>query len=164
MKTPQKTAKAKFPAEVVEIFSQLKSDEVKLSMLKEATMIKKLASKFHIKPTVIQKQTKLSLPHVYNLINLASISPKMKSYIVSGKIKGTDALKLIRETNGEAEFLQKAEEIAKSKIDRRKKENKLEAKNPEERKLKIKNLVINFLGKSPKLKQADELIEALTQI
>ena len=123
-RTRAKSEKPKFSAEVAEIFSQLKNDGLKLSMLKEAALIKKLSAKHKIKPAVIQKQTRMSLPHVYNLINLASMSPRMKAYVLSGKIKGTDALALLRKAKDEKEFVKLADEIVNNKIDRRLKENR----------------------------------------
>lgn len=123
-RTKAKSEKPKFSAEVAEIFSQLKDDGLKLSMLKEAALIKKLSAKHKIKPAIIQKQTRMSLPHVYNLINLASMSPKMKAYVMAGKIKGTDALSILRKAKDENEFVKMAEEIVNNKVDRRFKENK----------------------------------------
>lgn len=159
---------AKFPQEVLEIFDQLKSSDIKLSMLKEATLINKLTSKHNIKPTVIQKQIKMSLPHIYNLKNLAALSPKMRAYVRSGKIKGTDALSILRQTNSETEFLKMAEELAISKIDHRKKENRALPREEDQiqRQEKIKELVYKFINlKSPeKSKKANELVEALTEL
>jgi len=125
-RTKAKSVKPKFSADVAEIFSQLKkkNDGVKLSMLKEATLVKQLSSKHNIKPTIIQKETKLSMPHVYNLINLASMTPRMKSYVKAGKIRGTDALNILRKAKDEKEFVKMAEQLINSKIDRRLKENK----------------------------------------
>jgi hypothetical protein len=123
-RTKAKSVKPKFSAEVAEIFSQLKSNDVKLSMLKEATLVKKLSSKHNIKPVVIQKQTKMSLPHVYNLVRLASMSPRMRAYVMSGKIGGTEALNILRKAKDEKDFIRLADEIAGSKIDRRLKENR----------------------------------------
>lgn len=123
-RTKAKSEKPKFSTEVAEIFSQLKNEGLKLSMLKEAALIKKLSSKHKIKPAVIQKQTRMSLPHVYNLINLASMSPKMKAYVMAGKLKGTDALSILRKAKDEKEFVKLADEIVNNKIDRRLKENK----------------------------------------
>lgn len=123
-RTKAKSEKPKFSADVAEIFSQLKNDGLKLSMLKEAALIKKLSAKHKIKPAVIQKQTRMSLPHVYNLLNLASMSPRMKAYVMSGKIKGTDALSLLRKAKDEKEFVKMADEIVTNKVDRRRKENK----------------------------------------
>ncbi len=158
--------KEKFPAEVVEIFSTLKNDGIKLSMLKEATLVKKLTNQYNLKPTVIKKQTKKSLPHVYNLIKLGEMTPKMKAFILSGKIKGTDALKILGKTSNEAEFIKEAQTEAITKIDKRRKENKTRvAEKPKvenENKEKIKELIINFLGKSnPKVKSVDTLVNAI---
>lgn len=123
-RTKAKSLKPKFSAEVAEIFSQLKSNDVKLSMLKEATLVKRLSSKHNIKPVVIQKQTKMSLPHVYNLVRLASMSPRMRAYVMSGKIGGTEALNILRKAKDEKDFIRLADEIATSKIDRRLKEHR----------------------------------------
>ena len=168
MNSKRSSKLAKFPTEVLEIFSQLKSSDIKLSMLKEATLISKLTSKHSIKPTVIQKEIKMSLPHIYNLMNLASLSPKMRAYVQSGRIKGTDALSILRKTNNEAEFIKEAEELAKSKIDHRKKENRSIPKEQDqtEKKEKIKELVYNFVNlKSPeKSKKTNDLVKALTEI
>ena len=132
-RTKAKSEKPKFSAEVAEIFSQLKkNDGVKLSMLKEATLVKKLSSKHKIKPVMIQKQTKLSLPHVYNLLNLASMTPRMKAYVTAGKLKGTDALTILRKAKDEKEFIKMADEIINSKVDRRLKENR--SNTPEKKK------------------------------
>ena len=159
---------AKFPEEVLEIFDQLKSSDIKLSMIKEATLINKLTAKHHIKPTVIQKQIKMSLPHIYNLKHLAALSPKMKAYVISGKIKGTDALSILRQTNNESEFLKMAEELTTSKIDHRKKENRTlpTIEDQTQKKERIKKLVYGFVNlKSPeKSKKANELVEALVDI
>lgn len=159
---------AKFPAEVLEIFDQLKSKDIKLSMLKEAALVNKLTSKHSIKPTVIEKQIKMSLPHIYNLINLASISPKMKAFVKSGKIKGTDALTLLRQSKNESEFIKLAEELAASKVDHRKKENRSLPKERvnEDKNKKIKELVYNFVNlKAPeKSKKTNELVQALAEI
>jgi len=184
-RTKAKSVKPKFSADVAEIFSQLKkkNDGVKLSMLKEATLVKQLSSKHNIKPTIIQKETKLSMPHVYNLINLASMTPRMKSYVKAGKLRGTDALNILRKAKDEKEFVKMAEQLITSKIDRRLKENKettapskkkdavvtepkrgrgrprkekvdttpvvINNTQPENnaRKEKIKELIVNFLGK-----------------
>ena len=124
-RTKAKSVKPKFSAEVAEIFSQLKkNDGVKLSMLKEATLIKQLSTKHKLKPAIIQKETKLSMPHVYNLINLASMTPRMKAYVKAGKLRGTDALNILRKAKDEKEFVKMAEQLLNSKIDRRLKENK----------------------------------------
>lgn len=123
-RTKAKSVKMKFSEEVKEIFSQLKNDGVKMSMLKEATLVHKLTEKHNIKPTVIEKEAKLSLPHVYNLIRLASVPTSLKSYIRSGKLKGTDVLNIIRKGKSEKDFVKMAEKIASSKIDRRLKENR----------------------------------------
>jgi hypothetical protein len=211
-RTKAKSVKPKFSAEVAEIFSQLKNDGVKLSMLQEAALVKKLSTKHSIKPAVIQKQMKMSLPHVYNLINLASMSPRMKAYVMSGKLKGTDALSLMRKAKDEKEFVKLAEELVSNKVDRRLKSNRDTTKdtkkevatgetkrgrgrpkkeqtpvvvstekrkpgrpkkdegsvvttdNVSARKEKIKNLILNFLGKKVskvKNKSLNELVETL---
>lgn len=185
-KTKAKSVKSKYPTEVAEIFSQLKkNDGVKLSMLQEAALVKKLAAQHKIKPATIQKEIKISVPHVYNLINLASMSPRMKAYIKSGKLAGTDALNILRKSKDEKEFIKMADKLISSKVDRRFKENKenvAPAKKKDEspaqpkrgrgrpkkekveaevqvkvstktqpdvsaRKEKIKELIMNFLGK-----------------
>lgn len=133
-RTKAKSVNPKFSAEVAEIFSQLKNDGLKLSMLKEAALIKKLSSKHKIKPVVIQKQTRMSLPHVYNLLNLASMSPKMKAYVMSGKLKGTDAISILRKAKDEKEFVKLAEEVVNNKVDRRLKENKINTPSSENKK------------------------------
>jgi hypothetical protein len=136
-RTKAKSVKPKFSAEVAEIFSQLKkNDGVKLSMLKEATLIKQLSTKHKLKPAVIQKETKLSMPHVYNLINLASMSPRMKAYVKAGKLRGTDALSILRKAKDEKEFIKMADQLLNSKIDRRLKENK-ETSTPAKRKEEV---------------------------
>jgi hypothetical protein len=136
-RTKAKSVKPKFSAEVVEIFSQLKkNDGVKLSMLKEATLIKQLSTKHKLKPAIIQKETKLSMPHVYNLINLASMSPRMKAYVKAGKLRGTDALNILRKAKDEKEFVKMAEQLLNSKIDRRLKENK-ETSTPAKKKEEV---------------------------
>ena len=201
-RTRAKSEKPKFSAEVAGIFSQLKNDGLKLSMLKEAALIKKLSAKHKIKPAIIQKQTKMSLPHVYNLINLASMSPRMKAYVMAGKIRGTDALAILRKAKDEKEFVKMADEVVNNKIDRRLKENKFptitvnkkkEAEpvneptrgrgrpkktenkpvseivdkvfidNVSARKEKIKNLVMNFLGKKKLNKVMDKSLNQLVE-
>jgi hypothetical protein len=170
--------KPKFSEEVKEIFSQLKNDGVKLSMLKEATLIHKLTEKHNIKPTVIEKEAKMSLPHVYNLIRLAAIPSSLKAYVRSGKLKGTDVLNIIRKGKSEKDFIKMADKIASSKVDRRLKENREPSTAPANknevstnepkrgrgrprkettsvvvtdnvsgRKEKIKELILNYLGK-----------------
>lgn len=197
-KAKVKSAKPKFSEEVKVIFSQLKkNDGVKMSMLKEATLIHKLAEKHNIKPTVIEKEAKLSLPHVYNLIRLASIPTSLKSYIRSGQLKGTDILNIIRKGRSEKDFINMAEKIISSKVDRRLKENREPNPAPEKttkepsiaepkrgrgrprkekvnnvvvidnvsgRKEKIKNLILNYLGKKITKTQnnsLDSLVENL---
>ncbi len=136
-RTKAKSVKPKFSAEVAEIFSQLKkNDGVKLSMLKEATLIKQLSTKHKLKPAIIQKETKLSMPHVYNLINLASMTPRMKAYVKAGKLRGTDALSILRKAKDEKEFIKMADQLLNSKIDRRLKENK-ETSTPAKRKEEV---------------------------
>jgi len=178
-RTKAKSLKPKLSEEVKEIFSQLKNDGVKLSMLKEATLIHKLTEKHNIKPTVIEKEAKMSLPHVYNLIRLAAIPSSLKAYVRSGKLKGTDVLNIIRKGKSEKDFIKMADKIASSKVDRRLKENRENNTAPEKktqeqptnepkrgrgrprkettsvvvtdnvsgRKEKIKELILNYLGK-----------------
>jgi len=192
-RTKAKSVKSKFSEEVKEIFSQLKNDGIKMSMLKEATLVHKLTEKHNIKPTVIEKEAKLSLPHVYNLIRLASVPTSLKSYIRSGKLKGTDVLNIIRKAKSEKDFVKMAEKIASSKIDRRLKENREPSTAPANknevstnepkrgrgrprkenivltdnvsgRKEKIKNLILNYLGKKITKTQnnsLDSLVESL---
>jgi hypothetical protein len=192
-RTKAKSVKPKFSEEVKEIFSQLKNDGIKMSMLKEATLVHKLTEKHNIKPTVIEKEAKLSLPHVYNLIRLASVPTSLKSYIKSGKLKGTDVLNIIRKAKSEKDFVKMAEKIALSKIDRRLKENRepstasskkneISTNEPKRgrgrprkenvvltdnvsgRKEKIKNLILNYLGKKITKTQnnsLDSLVESL---
>jgi len=192
-RTKAKSVKSKFSEEVKEIFSQLKNDGIKMSMLKEATLVHKLNEKHNIKPTVIEKEAKLSLPHVYNLIRLASVPTSLKSYIKSGKLKGTDVLNIIRKAKSEKDFVKMAEKIASSKIDRRLKENREPSTAPANknevstnepkrgrgrprkenivltdnvsgRKEKIKNLILNYLGKKITKTQnnsLDSLVESL---
>lgn len=192
-RTKAKSVKLKFSEEVKEIFSQLKNDGIKMSMLKEATLVHKLTEKHNIKPTVIEKEAKLSLPHVYNLIRLASVPTSLKSYIRSGKLKGTDVLNIIRKAKSEKDFVKMAEKIASSKIDRRLKENRepstasskkneISTNEPKRgrgrprkenvvltdnvsgRKEKIKNLILNYLGKKITKTQnnsLDSLVESL---
>jgi hypothetical protein len=175
-RTKAKSVKPKFSEEVKEIFSQLKNDGIKMSMLKEATLVHKLTEKHNIKPTIIEKEAKLSLPHVYNLIRLASVPTSLKSYIKSGKLKGTDVLNIIRKAKSEKDFVKMADKIVASKIDRRLKENRepstapanknevstnepkrgrgrprkeniISTDNISGRKEKIKDLILNYLGK-----------------
>jgi hypothetical protein len=192
-RTKAKSVKPKFSEEVKEIFSQLKNDGIKMSMLKEATLVHKLTEKHNIKPTIIEKEAKLSLPHVYNLIRLASVPTSLKSYIKSGKLKGTDVLNIIRKAKSEKDFVKMAEKIALSKIDRRLKENREPSTAPANknevstnepkrgrgrprkenvvltdnvsgRKEKIKNLILNYLGKKITKTQnnsLDSLVESL---
>jgi hypothetical protein len=196
-RTKAKSVKPKFSEEVKEIFSQLKNDGVKLSMLKEATLIHKLTEKHNIKPTVIEKEAKMSLPHVYNLIRLAAIPSSLKAYVRSGKLKGTDVLNIIRKGKSEKDFIKMADKIASSKVDRRLKENRENNTAPEKktqeqltnepkrgrgrprkekatsvvvtdnvsgRKEKIKELILNYLGKKITKTQnnsLDLLVESL---
>lgn len=183
-RTKAKSVKPKYSAEVAEIFSQLKkNDGVKLSMLQEASLVKQLASKHNIKPAVIQKEAKISVPQIYNLMHLASMSPRMKAYVKSGKICGTDALNIFRKAKDEKDFVKLADKLISTKVDRRLKENKdvtAPAKKKDEspaqpkrgrgrprkekvesvvkvsnknqpdnsaRKEKIRDLIMNFLGK-----------------
>lgn len=114
-RTNAKSAKPKFSATVLEIFSKLKDRSVKLPMLQQAVLLDKLANEHRIKINVIQKKVNRSLPYVYSLLNLASMTPKMKMYITSGKIKGTDALELIRKSKDEKEFIKLAEKLIQQK-------------------------------------------------
>lgn len=183
-KPKAKSVKSKYSTEVAEIFSQLKkNDGVKLSMLQEAALVKKLASQHNLKPVEIQKGAKISVPQIYNLMNIASMSPKMKAYVKSGKLCGTDALNIFRKAKDEKEFVKIADKLISTKVDRRFKNNKDVApkkseettsqpkkgrgrprkekveinvkplsastsqKDDNSRKEKIKNLILNFLGK-----------------
>jgi len=112
-------SKSKMSTEILEIFSKLKDKNVKLSMLKESELVDKLISNFHIKPVVIEKKAKMSLPHIYHMKTLAAMTPKMKALIVSGKIKGTDALSILSKTKDEKKFIEIANKVAEKKVDHR---------------------------------------------
>lgn len=161
------------------IIATLKDKNIKLSMIEYSSLVNKLHSQHRMKPTVIEKKTGFSLPHIYNLISLGAMSDRMKAMIYSGKIKGTDALKLLRKSRNEAEFIKHAKELSKSKVDNRKREtrtltvvpnakrDKSAAVQPKatQRRTKVKKLIVEILG-NPKLSKSrsntiDSLVEQL---
>lgn len=148
-----------------EIVSTLKDKNIRLTMLKEASLIQTLVKKFNMKPSLIQKKTNLSPSHIYNLMHLASMTPRMKKLVQSGVIKGTDALALLRKSSGEEEFIKNAEKLAKAKIDMRRKEFKQKATelNPEDKKKKIKEIILSVLGEEKLSKNKSNTINSLIE-
>lgn len=114
-KTKAKSGQEKFSAKVLEIFSKLKNKSVKLPMLEQAILVNKLSKEHKLPVDTIYKKSKKSFPYVYNLLNLAQMSPKMKNYVMSGKIKGSDAIKLLRVSKEEKEFIKNAEALIAEK-------------------------------------------------
>jgi len=137
-------AKPKSDGKVEEILATLKDKNIRLSMLECSEMVHKLVSTYRLKPTFIEKKTNFSLPHIYNLICLGSMTPKMKEMVISGKIKGTDALKILRRAKDEKEFIFYANELSGNKINLRKKEEP--QPDSSERKEKLKVLLNEFIG------------------
>lgn len=154
--------------EANEILSTLKNKNIKLPMLKEATLIYKLMNRHNMKPSLIEKKTSRSSSHIYNLINLASMTPKMKALVKAGTIKGTDALSIMRKTNNEEEFIRLAEELSKNKKDMRRKEFKVEGKveqemGSSEKKERIKKLIMGILGEKKMSKTQNNTINSLVE-
>lgn len=153
VKTATKT-KAKFGPQVQSILGTLNDKNIKLSMIEYSNLVHILVAKHRIKPTVIEKMTDFSLPHIYNMISLGEMTPKMKSMVESGRIKGTDALKILRKAKDEKEFLYYAYELADTKTDQRKREPKVETKtvrqkamsNITNKKEKVKQLLMEIIG------------------
>lgn len=166
VKTATKT-KVKFPAQVQQIIERINDKNIRLSMMEYSNMVHVLVSKHRIKPTVLEKVTDFSLPHIYNMICLGSMTPKMKSMVVSGKIKGTDALMILRKAKDEKEFLLYAYELADTKIDLRK--GKEETKPVRQRtvtrlvdkKEKVKKLLMEIIGKDNLTASKTNTIESL---
>lgn len=165
MKTKSKSSNSPVNEGANEILSTLKDKNIRLTMMKEASLIHTLTKKHNMKPSLIQKKTNLSYSHIYNLLNLASMTPKMKALVKSGQIKGTDALAILRSSSSEEEFIKNAEKLAKSKIDMRRKEFKKKALqvNPEDRKKKIKELIMNVLGDAKLSKSKTNTIDSLVE-
>jgi hypothetical protein len=147
-------SKNKLSPEVRQIIQTLNDKNIRLSMIEYSNLVHRLISKYRIKPTVLEKLTDFSLPHIYNLHVLGAMTPKMKSMVSSGKIKGTDALKILRKAKNENEFLEYAYQLADTKIDLRKKELKEEPKaarakaqpKKTDRKEKVKQLLMEIMG------------------
>ncbi len=163
MKTKSSNSSVKSGAN--EIVSTLKDKNIRLTMMKEASLIHALVKKHNMKPSIIQKKTSLSPSHIYNLMHLASMTPKMKKMVQSGLIKGTDALALLRKSSGEEEFIKNAEKLAKSKIDMRKKEfkKKIVETDPESKKKRIKELILGVLGETKLSKSKNNTIDSLVE-
>lgn len=152
--------KSKSEQKVEQILEVLRNKNIKLSMLEYSELVTKLVRTHRVKPTFIEENTELSLPHIYNLISLGGMTPMMKDLITSGKIKATDALKILRRAKTEAEFIMYAHELSSSKVDHRKRADygkpnpakgasKPKPKpNPmKARKEKVKKLIVEILGK-----------------
>jgi hypothetical protein len=140
--------KSKTDQKVEQILATLKDKNIKLSMLEYSDLVNTLVSTYRIKPTVLEKKTNFSLPHIYNLICLGAMSPKMKALIVSGKIKGTDALKILRKAKNESEFIMYAHELSETKVDNRKRDEVQiqQDRSAPSRKDKVKQLILEILG------------------
>lgn len=161
--------KSKLGPEVEEIIRVLNDKNIRLSMIEYSNLVHKLFSKHRIKPSVLEKMTEFSLPHIYNLICLGGMTPKMKQMVVKGKIKGTDALKLLRKSKNEEEFLAFAYQLAESKTDSRKKEFKEETKTTKakaepkrnSRNEKVKQLILEIIGGQKVSKNKHHTISSL---
>lgn len=161
--------KDKFNPQVQSIFKTLNDKNIKLSMIEYSNLIHTLVDRHRIKPSVIEKNSDFSLPHIYNMISLGGMTPKMKSMIKSGKIKGTDALKILRKSKDEKDFLYYAYELCDSKVDQRKKEAKPESKQAKtaggtgnsKRKDKIKQLLLEIVGGDRATKAKTHTINSL---
>lgn len=161
------TAKPKSKSEmkVEQILATLKDKNIKLSMLEYSDLVNTLVSTYRMKPTVLEKKTNFSLPHIYNLICLGSMTPKMKSMILSGKIKGTDALKILRKAKNESEFIMYAHELSENKVDHRKRDEAVQetpqAKPATDKKEKVKQLILEILGGGKATKNKTNTINSL---
>lgn len=163
--------KGKLSPEVKQIIQTLNDKNIRLSMIEYSNLVHKLITKFRIKPTVLEKMTDFSLPHIYNLHCLGGMTPKMKSMISSGKIKGTDALKILRKSKSEKEFLTNAYQLADAKIDLRKKEGKDEPKQEKSKaqpksinkKEKVKQLLMEIIGSGKISKTKHHTIDSLVE-
>lgn len=161
--------KDKFNPQVQNIFKTLNDKNIKLSMIEYSNLIHTLVEKHRIKPTVIEKNSDFSLPHIYNMISLGGMTPKMKSMVQSGRIKGTDALKILRKSKDEKDFLYYAYELSDSKTDQRKREVKPEAKTTKQapspnnsgKKDKIKQLLMEIIGGDKATKAKTHTINSL---
>lgn len=163
------TAKSKYPANtnivhVERILERINDKNTKLTMLEYSEMVYTLVNVYRLKPTWLEKNTEFSLPHIYNLIQLAGMTPKMKSMILSGKIKATDALKILRKAKNENDFIVYATQISKNKVDHRKRENTDEPVfNFADKKLMVKKMVLEILGKDKVKKAKPSTINSLVK-
>lgn len=149
--------KTKSELKIEQILAAINNENIRLSMLEYADMVNTLVKTYRIKPTYIESNSDLSLPHIYNLIALGEMTPRMKSMIVSGKIKATDALKILRRAKNEGEFIMYAHELSEKKVDHRKRDEREKVAEPEAqpkakkkpaqgKKEKVKKLIMEILG------------------
>ena len=156
--------KSKSEQKVEQILATITDKNIKLSMLEYSDLVNTLVKTYRLKPTVIEKKTDFSLPHIYNLICLGSMTPRMKAMIVSGKIKATDALKILRRAKNESEFIMYAHEISESKVDLRKRDEVRDAVKTAiapSKKEKVKQLIIEILGSEKATKNRTNTINSL---
>ena len=141
--------KSKSEQKVEQILATITDDTIKLSMLEYSDLVYTLVKTYRMKPTVIEKKTEFSLPHIYNLICLGSMTPRMKAMIISGKIKATDALKILRRAKNESEIIMYAHELSENKVDLRKRDevrDVVKSTIHPSKKDKVKQLIIELLG------------------
>jgi len=150
-RTKAKSVKPKFSADVAEIFSQLKkkNDGVKLSMLKEATLVKQLSSKHNIKPTIIQKETKEFVKMAEQLIN-SKIDRRLKENKEDTAPSKKKEPVVSEPKRGRGRPRKEKTEPTVSVVNNTQPENNA-------RKEKIKELIMNFLGKKISKSQNNSL-------
>lgn len=159
--------KSKTDQKVEQILATLKDKNIKLTMLEYSDLVNTLVSTYRMKPTVVEKKTNFSLPHIYNLIGLGSMTPKMKGMVLSGKIKGTDALKILRKAKNESEFIMYAHELSENKVDLRKRdEHSIQEPQKQEsgRKAKVKQLIIELLGNDRTMEKTSTINSLVDQL
>jgi len=91
----------------------------------------------------------------------------MKGMVLSGKIKGTDALKILRKAKNESEFIMYAHELSENKVDLRKRDeyNIQEPQKQESgRKAKVKQLIIELLGKDRTMEKTSTINSLVDQL
>ncbi|MES2515938.1 MAG: ParB N-terminal domain-containing protein [Bacteroidota bacterium] len=75
-----------------------------LNEVEQAEAIKRLVA-MHYKPEEICQKIGKSVPHIYNLLNLANVSKEIKNFVAQGLITGGTVVQIVKQTKDSGEQL-----------------------------------------------------------
>lgn len=155
-----------------DLLDKIRHNTGQFDMLETSKIVAKLHNDFAIKAKDFQEKfgIEISSPHVYNMLKLANLPPKVEALIKAGKIKPSTVVHKVRKRQKPEVLLALVEnEIQKMEIEAEKEARRLEKENNNQKKTEIlqtnlaKTLQKYLGGKNVSSRKLNEIVGIVQQ-